>query len=160
MIRDYLEINQQMDHFHFEYCPKCGQHHPMLVKAGKTKLVNRCWNVIPVKNALYVIMVSWLTILINRSQNGTIWSSKRRMEIRCFIQLLKSMYMNPLLFVCVTNIFISLKIWSVPYVLHHEIEMDETYVTHCRKGRLSKIIPARSGGPVLPGPVCPMRKCA
>ena len=28
MIRDYLEINQQMDHFHFEYCPKCGQHHP------------------------------------------------------------------------------------------------------------------------------------
>ena len=33
--------------------------------------------------------------------------------------------MNPLLFVCVTNIFISLKIWSVPYVLHHEIEMDE-----------------------------------
>ena len=22
MIRDYLEINQQMDHFHFEYCPK------------------------------------------------------------------------------------------------------------------------------------------
>ena len=37
MIRDYLEINQQMDHFHFEYCPKCGQHHPMLVKAGKTK---------------------------------------------------------------------------------------------------------------------------
>ena len=37
MIRDYLEINQQMDHFHFEYCPKCGQYHPVLVKAGKTK---------------------------------------------------------------------------------------------------------------------------
>lgn len=34
MIRDYLEINQQMDHFHFEYCPKCGQHHPCARKSG------------------------------------------------------------------------------------------------------------------------------
>ena len=68
------------------------------------------------------------------------------MEIRCFTQLLKLMYMNPRLFVCVTNIFISLKIWSVPYVLHHEIEMDETYVTHCRKGRFIKDHPGKKRG--------------
>ena len=68
------------------------------------------------------------------------------MEIRCFTQLLKSMYINPLLFVCVTNIFISLKISSVPYVLHHEIEMDETYVTHCRKGRFIKDHPDKKRG--------------
>ena len=100
----------------------------VLVKAGKTKAGKQ--------------MLKW---------NGTIWSLKRRMEIRCFTQLLKLMYMNPLLFVCVTNIFISLKIWSVPYVLHHEIEMDETYVTHCRKGRFIKDHPARSGDPCFQG---------
>lgn len=37
MIRDFLETNHQMNEFHFEYCPKCGQLHPVLVKAGKTK---------------------------------------------------------------------------------------------------------------------------
>lgn len=37
MIRDFIETNRQMNHFHFEYCPKCGQYHPVLVKAGKTK---------------------------------------------------------------------------------------------------------------------------
>ena len=68
--------------------------------------------------------------------------------------------MNPLLFVCVTNIFISLKIWSVPYVLHHEIEMDETYVTHCRKGRFIKDHPGKKRGTCTSRPVCPMRKCA
>ena len=26
-----------MNQFHFEYCPQRGQHHPVLVKAGKTK---------------------------------------------------------------------------------------------------------------------------
>ena len=37
MIRDFIETNRQMNQFHFEYCPKCGQFHPVLVKAGKTK---------------------------------------------------------------------------------------------------------------------------
>lgn len=43
MIRDFLETNQQMNVFHFEYCPKCGQLHPVLVKAGKQMLkCNSC----------------------------------------------------------------------------------------------------------------------
>lgn len=37
MINDFIEINKQMDSYHFEYCPKCGAYHPVLVKAGKTK---------------------------------------------------------------------------------------------------------------------------
>ncbi len=37
MIRDFIETNRQMNQFHFEYCPKCGQFHPVLVKVGKTK---------------------------------------------------------------------------------------------------------------------------
>ena len=46
--------------------------------------------------------------------------------------------MNPLLFACVINIFILLKLWSIPYKLTKEIEVDETYITHCRKGRKNR----------------------
>ena len=31
-------------------------------------------------------------------------------------------------------------------MLHHEIEMDETYVTHCRKGRFIKDHPGKKRG--------------
>ena len=36
-ITDYLDTNNKMNTYHFEYCPKCGAYHPVLVKAGKTK---------------------------------------------------------------------------------------------------------------------------
>ena len=34
MINDFIEINKQMDSYHFEYCPKCGCYHPRLIKSG------------------------------------------------------------------------------------------------------------------------------
>ena len=54
--------------------------------------------------------------------------------------------MNPLLFACVINIFILLKLWSIPYKLTKEIEVDETYVTHCRKGRKIEGHPGKKRG--------------
>ena len=54
--------------------------------------------------------------------------------------------MNPLLFACVINIFILLKLWSIPYKLTKEIEVDETYITHCRKGRKIEGHPGKKRG--------------
>lgn len=146
MIRDYLEINQQMDHFHFEYCPKCGQHHPVLVKAGKTKAGKQMLKCNSCKKR-FVCDHGQLTYyshqpqskwndLIIETQNGN-----SQLHTAAKIDVHESTA-----FRIVTNIFISLKIWSVPYVLHHEIEMDETYVTHCRKGRFIKDHPGKKRG--------------
>ena len=33
-ITDYLDTNNKMNTYHFEYCPKCGCYHPRLVKSG------------------------------------------------------------------------------------------------------------------------------
>lgn len=35
-IKDYLDINRTANEFHIDVCPKCGQIHPTLTKAGKT----------------------------------------------------------------------------------------------------------------------------
>ncbi|OUP56322.1 hypothetical protein B5F14_09825 [Faecalitalea cylindroides] len=58
------------------------------------------------------------------------------------------MFMNQLFFVCVINTFILSKIWSLPYMVGHEVEMDETYVTHthCRKGRVVEGHPGKKRG--------------
>ena len=32
-ITDYLDTNNKMNTYHFEYCPKCGCYHPRLVKS-------------------------------------------------------------------------------------------------------------------------------
>ena len=54
--------------------------------------------------------------------------------------------MNQLFFVCVINTFILSKIWSLTYTVGHEVEMDETYVTHCRKGRIIEEHPGKKHG--------------
>ena len=33
-ITDYLDTNNKMNTYHFEYCPKCGCYHPHLIKSG------------------------------------------------------------------------------------------------------------------------------
>ena len=33
-INDYLDTNNKMNSYHFEYCPKCGCYHPRLIKSG------------------------------------------------------------------------------------------------------------------------------
>ena len=33
-ITDYLDTNNKMNTYHFEYCPKCGCYHPRLIKSG------------------------------------------------------------------------------------------------------------------------------
>lgn len=33
-IIDFIDTNNKMDSYQFEYCPKCGFHHPRLVKSG------------------------------------------------------------------------------------------------------------------------------
>lgn len=33
-IIDYLDTNNKMNTYHFEYCPKCGYYHPRLIKSG------------------------------------------------------------------------------------------------------------------------------
>ena len=33
-ITDYLDTNNKMNTYHFEYCPKCGCYHPHLIKRG------------------------------------------------------------------------------------------------------------------------------
>ena len=33
-ITDYLDINNKMNTYYFEYCPKCGCYHTRLVKSG------------------------------------------------------------------------------------------------------------------------------
>ena len=33
-ITEFLDTNNKMDTYHFEYCPKCGCYHPYLVKSG------------------------------------------------------------------------------------------------------------------------------
>ena len=146
MIRDFIETNRQMNQFHFEYCPKCGQFHPCSWKLERPKLVNKCWNALPVISGLYVITGSWRIILISHSPNGMIWSLKRRKEILFCIQRPRSMFMNQLFSVCVINTFILSKIWSLTYMVGHEVEMDETYVTHCRKGRIIDGHPGKKRG--------------
>ncbi len=39
-----------------------------------------------------------------------------------------------------------LKLWSIPYKLTKEIEVDETYITHCRKGRKIEGHPGKKRG--------------
>lgn len=59
MINDFIEINKQMDSYHFEYCPKCGAYHPVLVKAQvRQKQGNRCLSAMHAIKDLSVIMVS------------------------------------------------------------------------------------------------------
>ncbi|WP_333791196.1 hypothetical protein [Holdemanella porci] len=33
-ITDYLDTNNKMNTYHFEYCLKCGCYHPRLIKSG------------------------------------------------------------------------------------------------------------------------------
>lgn len=33
-IQDFIHVNQEIDHYHFDVCPKCGKKHPRLIKAG------------------------------------------------------------------------------------------------------------------------------
>lgn len=33
-ITDFIDTNNKMDSYYFEYCPKCGCYHPRLVKSG------------------------------------------------------------------------------------------------------------------------------
>lgn len=35
-ITNYLDTNNKMHTYHFEYCPKCGCYHPRLIKSGFT----------------------------------------------------------------------------------------------------------------------------
>ena len=35
MISSFLVMNFSVHEYVFEYCPKCGVHHPVLIKAGK-----------------------------------------------------------------------------------------------------------------------------
>lgn len=58
MINDFIEINKQMDSYHFEYCPKCGAYHPVLVKEVRQKQGNRCLSAMHAIKDLSVIMVS------------------------------------------------------------------------------------------------------
>ena len=44
-ITDYIDINNKMNTYHFEYYPKCGCYHPHLIKSGfgnSGKQVLRC----------------------------------------------------------------------------------------------------------------------
>ena len=40
-ITDYLDTNNKMNSYHFEYCPKCGCYHPRLIKSRKRFVVDR-----------------------------------------------------------------------------------------------------------------------
>ena len=45
MISSFLVMNFSVHEYVFEYCPKCGVHHPVLIKAGKAnsgKQMYRC----------------------------------------------------------------------------------------------------------------------
>ena len=69
-ITDYLDTNNKMNTYHFEYCPKCGCYHPRLIKSGfanSGKQMLRCKNA---ENVLLWIAVSLLFILIKTNPNG------------------------------------------------------------------------------------------
>lgn len=33
-IKDYIQLNEELDQYHFDVCPKCGKVHPRLTKGG------------------------------------------------------------------------------------------------------------------------------
>ena len=69
-ITDYLDTNNKMNTYHFEYCPKCGCYHPRLIKAVLPTLVNKCFVVKNAENVLLWTAVSLLFILIKTNPNG------------------------------------------------------------------------------------------
>ena len=103
MIRDFTETNRQMNRFILNTVQNADSFIPCSWKLERPKLVNKCWNALPVISGLYVIMGSWHITLISHSPNGMIWSLKRRKEILFCIQRPRSMFMNQLFFVCVIN---------------------------------------------------------
>ena len=42
MISSFLVMNSSVHEYVFEYCPKCGVHHPVLIKAGRPTAESRC----------------------------------------------------------------------------------------------------------------------
>ena len=158
MIRDFIETNRQMNQFHLNTVQNADSFIPCSWKPERPKPVNKCWNALPVISGLYVITGSWRITRISHSPNGMIWSWKRRKEILFCIQRPRSMFMNQLFSVCVINTFILSKIWSLTYMVGHEVEMDETYVTHCRKGRIIDGHPGKKRGTPAQNEDCRMKR--
>ena len=69
-ITDYLDTNNKMNTYHFEYCPKCGCYHPRLIKSGfanSGKQILRCKEC---GKRFVVTAVSLLFILTETNPNG------------------------------------------------------------------------------------------
>lgn len=69
-ITDYLDTNNKMNTYHFEYCPKCGCYHPRLVKSGfanSGKQMLRCKSC---GKRFVVTAVSLLFIFTKTNPNG------------------------------------------------------------------------------------------
>ena len=69
-ITDYLDTNNKMNTFHFEYCPKCGCYHPHLIKSGFANSGNKCFVVKNTENVLLWTVVSLFFILTKTNPNG------------------------------------------------------------------------------------------
>ena len=69
-ITDYLDTNNKMNTYHFEYCPKCGCYHPHLVKSGFANSGKQMLRCKECENVLLWNAVSLLFILIKTNPNG------------------------------------------------------------------------------------------
>ncbi|MGM9890827.1 MAG: hypothetical protein ACI317_08445 [Floccifex porci] len=69
-ITDYLDTNNKMNTYHFEYCPKCGCYHPLLLRVVLPTLVSKCFVVKNVENVLLWTVVNLLFILTKTNPNG------------------------------------------------------------------------------------------
>ena len=51
-ITDYLDTNNKMNTYHFEYCHKCGCYHPVWLRVVLPTPVNKCFVVNHAENVL------------------------------------------------------------------------------------------------------------
>jgi hypothetical protein len=68
-ITDYLDTNNKMNTYHFEYCPKCGCNHPRLIKNGFANSGKQMLRCKECGNVLLWTAVSLLFILTKTNQN-------------------------------------------------------------------------------------------
>ena len=58
MISSFLVMNFSVHEYVFEYCPKCGVHHPVLIKVARPTAESRCIAASTAISVLSLIMVN------------------------------------------------------------------------------------------------------
>lgn len=145
-IKDFIQVNSDVNKFVFERCPKCGAIHPRLLKGGYTskgKQMLRCTEC----NKRFVVdsgqltfyshqdQAKWNDLIIDTEEDSSLKSTAAKLNINeMTVFRMRHKYLR------------FLEELESPYILEGQIELDEKYFPRNHKGQKIENIKSKKRG--------------